>query len=153
MLKSVAFFKRACSYKFKHLLYRIFYLMILCWKSKIWSVFSIWGPFLGVWEAILGHFRLHSPILSKNGVILRKTKISTFSVRVLGWLRWVALVKIIIFRRFRAHLIICLLLKIVFFLPIYNRLMGANLSGTDLVKCSFITLGQFFAYKNWFWWP
>ena len=117
--------------------------VFLAYEDHFWG---FWRPF---W-AVLGHF---CRVYPKKGISEKNEKFHFSPVRGWGWLRWVALIKILIFRRFQAHLIICLLLKIVGFLPICNRLMGANLSGTDRVKCSFITLGQFFAYKNWFWWP
>ena len=94
------------------MLYRKSYLMILCRKSKIWSVFSIWGPFLGFLEAIFGHFEACSSSLSKNrGISEKNENFHFFPVRAWEWLRWVALVKILIVRRFLAHYIICLLLK------------------------------------------
>ena len=86
--------------------------MILGWKSKLWSVFSIWGPFLGVWEAILSYFGLFLSNLSKNrGISEKNENFHFFPVRVWGWVRWVALVKILIFMRFWAHYIIWLLFK------------------------------------------
>lgn len=65
-----------------------------------------------------GHFGCFFSIfvkpLQNKGVSEKNQKFIFFPVLVWGWLRWLALVLTLYFRRFRAHLIRCLLLKSAF---------------------------------------
>ena len=78
----------------------------------MWSVFSMLDPFMKVLEAILAVCGLILQSRSKaRRVLLKNEKFGFCFFKDWEWLGWAATGKILIFSRFLAHSITCLLLK------------------------------------------
>ena len=78
----------------------------------MWSVFSMLDSFMKVLEAILAVCGLILQSRSKaRRVLLKKEKFGFCFFKDWEWLGWAAMGKILIFSRFLAHSITCLLLK------------------------------------------
>ena len=104
--------KRPCGQDFTILWYMKSNPMIFCWKSIIWSVFSMSDSFMKVLEAILAVCGLILQSWSKARRVLPKNKKFGFCFfKDWEWLGWAAMGKILIFLRFQAHFITCLLWK------------------------------------------
>ena len=148
------FLKRPRGYIFKVLWYRIFLLSIFVLVVIFHNKFDypshkrcFWHPNWRIGRALNDfstRYRLYSSKSKKNPIR------NLYDQRLQKHFAWSMTIKKV---NFWAQELWRLLLKKIFFLPICDQLIAANLSGTECVKSTFSTLGQIFAYRNQYWWP